>query len=148
MYAEVFNVNQAQGKETLRNCLEQVAPELNLDALISYRTGNRKHAQDYQDPEIITDLTDNDKAAIAKGATYIVKCFYHFDVYVAWNVESGKARGKYVVYRDDVKNMENGLSGDYDKRNISGAGGEKDYKAYLFKGESGIVQFIRKQLIK
>lgn len=106
-------MNKSQGEETLRNCLEQVAPELNLNDLISYKTGNREHAQDYQNDIIITNLENAGMVAIAKGASYIVKCFYNFGVYVAWNVESGKASGKYIVYREYVMNMENGRWSNY-----------------------------------
>lgn len=127
-----------EGKNFLRNCLLKCRPNASIDNLICYKYANRQSASDYQSDNIPTYLTQKDYGVLDSGVPYVVKCFIHTGIYVAWPQSIGRVNGKYVVYKRELVEMENDSACHYKDILIGSA---DDAHVYIFRGEEGILRF-------
>lgn len=132
-----------EGKNLLRRCLAKIDSSLNIDTLLRYKCGTRKHAEDYQRDDIISNLTQADTDILKTGVPFLVTCYIHMEIYVAWHNSVGFGNGKYVVYKRDLMAFESDTECDYKEIIIGKA---TDTTVYIFRNESGINKFFQKAL--
>ena len=131
-------MNIAGGKNFLRTCLAKIDPSRDVDQIFCYKYANRKHAEDYHGEEYVSKLTKEDRKMIKSGASYVITCFGHLELFVAWHQSSGFGSGKYKVSKSDLIAFENDNECDYQGYRI---GKTEDARAYIFRNESGFNKF-------
>ena len=129
----------AEGKAFLQNCLEQCKSEANIDEFVYYKYGTNKKADEYNKDEIPTNV---DLSKVVPEIKYIVKCFIHMEIYVAWPIEIGRGNGRFIAYKKDLLSMEIDRDCPYKKAKIA-----KNGEAYYFRGEDGVKRFIQENLL-
>lgn len=130
-----------ESKNFLRHCLKSIAPLQDIDTLFCCKYANRKRAEEYQKDEIVSKLTAENRKSVNAGVPYVVTCFIHLEIYVAWHQSVGKGNGKYTVYKRDLVAFENTLANDYMECVVGDA---EDSIAYIFRNESGFTKFYNK----
>lgn len=128
-----------EGKAFLENCLREHQSDTDIDDCICYKTGNKIEAAAYQGDTIQTDV---DWSTQRETARFVVKCFVHMGLYVAWPREVGQGAGKYIFYTKDLVAMERDKDCDFREFVI-----DNSEKAYVFRGEQGIEQFVKDYLV-
>lgn len=131
-------MTQSEGKAFLQDCLAQCQSTADIDTLICCKYGTKEHASAYQTDEIKADVKHSEEKS---GIKFIVKCFKHMGIYVAWHVRTGNSNGKYIAYKKDLVSMENEPKPTYKEVVIN-----RNEKAYFFKGREGVIEFMRKNL--
>lgn len=131
-------MNTTGGKNFLRNCLNNINPELDVDKIFCYKYANRKHAVDYQKDEYVAILNATNRDALKSGVPYIITCFTHLEFFAAWHQNYGKVDGKYSMSKHDLVSFENDPTCDYTERIIGKA---ENAKVYIFRNESGFNKF-------
>lgn len=127
-----------EGKDLMRTCLEQIAPERNVDKLFQFKSGTKKHASEYQKQEVTINLTADEIDKMKKGIPYFVDYFIYFGVYAAWEKEVCEDSGKCIIHREDLERMEEDSDLSYKEVKI---GDNMNSRLYFFRGEKGIKQF-------
>lgn len=89
----------------------------------------------------MSKLTPENSTAIRSGVPYVITCFIHLEIYVAWHQSVGIGNGKYIVYKRDLVAFENDPNCDYMESVI---GKTEDSKVYIFRNESGFKKFFQK----
>lgn len=130
-----------EGKSFLWNCLANIDSSKDIDTLFCYKYASKKHAKDYQHDEIKAMLTTENKTTLKSGVPYVVVCFIHLEIYVAWHQSVGIGNGKYTVYKRDLIEFENDPSCDYMESIV---GKTADSKVCIFRNESGFKKFFQK----
>ena len=139
MREELREMTTMEGKALLQNGLEQCQRKMDIDAIILYLYGTAKKAEEYHNDEIKSDVKPN---RMKSGIKYVVKCFIHMGIYVAWPIEIGRGSGKFIAYKKDLLAMETDIECNYKRILI-----EKNGEAYYFRGEDGIKKFIQKNVL-
>lgn len=128
-----------EGKSFLQECLQKCGYADDIDNLISYKYGNIKLASNYQHDIILTNVDFSKEAPSIK---FVVKCFIHIGVYAAWSEEIGRGNGKFPLYKKDLAAMEDSPDCIFTEKLIDGTS-----KVYLFRGEEGVMKFVKEKLI-
>ncbi len=126
-----------EGKALLQKCIDQSQNGTDVDELFSYKIGNRKRAEEYQQDTIQTEVVFSDLAPTVK---YIVKCFIHMEIYAAWSVEEWRRENKCIVYKNSLAKMEAEKSNTYEEFWVDK---KAKTRVFLFQGETGIKQFLQ-----
>lgn len=128
-----------EGRFFLQDCLTQCQKGADIDRLIYYRYGTVKHAENYHYDTIVTDV---DFKKVPSDIKFIVKCFIHLNIYVAWPQEIGRGNGKFIIYKSRLIEMEEKTESTYEKVEI-----DKMEYAYIFRGKEGATKFIKENLL-
>lgn len=92
------------GLDRLRTCLLQIDTSAEISDLILYKYGNRI-IQEYASNRIITTLTSSEETEI-REKSFVVKCFCHSEIYVAWQSSAGFGNSKYYVSKSELLKFE------------------------------------------
>lgn len=131
-------MTKTEGKAFLEDRLTEYQSADDLEKLICYKTGTRKEAAAYQKDVIFTTV---DLSKERPEIRYIVKCFIHMELYVAWPKKIGQGNGKYIFYKKDLAAMERETKCTFREVVIKDSA-----KAYIFRGEEGADKFIKECL--
>lgn len=127
-----------EGENLLQTCLNQIGASRQISEILYFKTGNRKKSSDYNRGKIVTMLKPDEVKAIRDNIPFVVKCFYHMEIYVAWHSAVGIGSSKYCVYRSSLENFENNQTSTYFVMNT----GMQDVdRVYFFRGRAGINRF-------
>lgn len=127
-----------EGENLLQTCLNQIDASRKISEILYCKTGNRKKASDYNRGEIITTLRPEEIETIKGKVPFVIKCFYHMEIYVAWHSAVGIGSSKYCVYRSSLENFENDQASTYFAMDAV----TRDIdRVYFFRGQTGINRF-------
>lgn len=127
-----------EGENLLQTCLNQIDASRKISEIMYYKTGNRKKASDYNRGEILTTLRPEEIETIKGKVPFIVKCFYHMEIYVAWHSDIGIGSSKYCVYRSSLEKFEENQESTF----YAMSTGARDIdRVYFFRGRMGINSF-------
>lgn len=129
-----------EGKNFLRDCLLELNPTADIDSLICYKYSNRQDISNYQRDDITVNLREKDFETLERGALFVVTCFIHAEMYVAWPQSIGRGNGKFIIYKRELVEINNSSNCDFKAVLIGSA---KDAHAYIFRGKQGILKFYR-----
>lgn len=124
-----------EGKSFLADRMRRCGCKTSIDDVIVYTYGNRKEADDYQHDEISGNI---DFREVPTTVRLVVKCFLHQEVYVAWQQETCRGRGKCIVYKRDLVAFDKDKDCDF---NITTR--NDGTSSYWFRGASGTDKFIK-----
>lgn len=124
-----------EGKALLEECWKDCQMNVPMDDVICYKYGNSKMAGNYQRDTIPAKVEAHE---ITPTMQYVVKCFIHLELYVAWSIKTGPGNGKYIAYKKDLLDMEANRNCTYQEKLVEGKG-----TAYYFRGKKGIMEFIQ-----
>ena len=127
------------GKNTLRTCLSKLDSSAEIETLLCYKYGNKKHMTEFQNEDVVTVLTQKEKKQICNGVPFVVKCFIHPEIYAGWHSAVGIGSGKYCIETSRLAEFEADTNCDY--KEIVTGNKEVD-RVYLFRRESGIEKFL------
>ena len=96
-----------EGKNFLRDCLLELNPTANIDSLICYKYANKERITYYQRDDITTTLREKDFTALKRGVLFVVTCFIHAEIYVAWPQSIGSGNGKFIIYKRELVEVNN-----------------------------------------
>lgn len=68
--------------------------------------------------------------------SFVVACYIHMEIYVAWHQSVGLGNGKFAIEKRELMAFENDPACDYKEILI-----EKNDKVYMFRNETGIASF-------
>lgn len=126
------------GKNALRTCLTKLGGLANIDAILCYKYGNKKHMTEFQNEDAVAVLTPKESQQIRNGVPFVVKCFIHPEIYAGWYSDVGIGSGKYCIETSRLREFEADTECDY--KEIVTGNKEMD-RVYLFRRESGIKKF-------
>lgn len=126
------------GKNALMTCLAKLGSSANIDALLCYKYGNKKHMTEFQNEDAVAVLTQKESKQIHNGVPFVVKCFIHPEIYAGWHSVVGIGSGKYCI--ENIRLAEFEADTDCDYKEIV-TGNNKVDRVYLFRRESGIEKF-------
>lgn len=127
-----------EGKAFLEDCLKKYHSDADINDCICYKTGNKTEAAAYQKDTIQTNV---DWSKQKQKVMFVVKCFTHLGIYVAWPKGIGQESGTYIFYTKDLVAMENDHRCTFREIVI-----EDSEKAYIFRGEEGVKKFVENHL--
>lgn len=127
-----------EGENLLLTCLRKMDASCELSDILHYKTGNKKSASNYNGGTIPTKLKEDEIKMIDGNIPFVVKCFYHMEIYVAWHSEVGIGNGKYCVYQSSLKDFEDKQELSY---NVMNTGTRDIDRVYFFRGQTGIKRF-------
>ena len=126
------------GKNFLISCLVNMPAAVDIDELLCYKYGNRKHTEDYQHDIIASKLTEAETTKLKSGVPFVVACYIHMEIYVAWHQSVGLGNGKFAIEKRELVAFENNPACDY-KEILTGK--TSNDKVYIFRNETGIAKF-------
>jgi hypothetical protein len=133
-------MTKKEGKAFLCDCLQKCGCVADIDELIVYTYGTADKADTYRSDTIVGNI---DFSKVPTTVRYVVKCFIHMGIYVAWPQEVCRGSGKCIAYKKDLAAMEDGPNCNYKETTLHG-----DIKIYWFRGEAGAEKFITEKLLK
>ncbi len=128
-----------EGKVLLQSCFEKCGYKEKADDIIIYKYGNKTHINMYQGNKISAKV---DKKEYSNSIRYIVKCFIHTEIYVAWEAKDFRFKDTYICYKSTLEEMEKGNLGNWYESPENG-----NEKFYLFKGREGVMKFACDKII-
>ncbi len=121
------------GKALLNECMGICKCTNQMENII-YKSGNRQSAAAYQHDTITTSLLPKELKA---NARYVIKYFYHMNIFAAWDIEAGRGSNKYLCYKRNLEEIENGQLPVFSEVCV------ENYQMYLFRGRDGVMEFVR-----
>ena len=104
---------QKSGKNLLISCLANKTDTCDVNELICYKYGTKEHAEDYQHDIIASKLTEAETTQLKAGVPFVVACYIHMEIYVAWHQSVGLGNGKFAIEKRELMAFENDPACDY-----------------------------------